>query len=285
VSNKLYNPPQHQPPPPPRQQQSEKLAMLKSAVINPPKPLLATVATTAAAAKLGQEKPLIQTNLETYKKLMVQPLRDEKSNQVRMEFLQQQALISKLQKHELKEYLKNKEMLNQHLQQQQQPSPPQQSQLRSQPQPQQQQQPKIMTKELIAARNGQSSNNGSIKKSPQVNSNINNNSTMPMGNDQTSAAVNKNDRLINCILEMKAPQQPPPPPPQQPIIDNQRVKSVDRKTPTPTQLQPPNSQPQPRQVSNVSFTNLNTTAPYQQMSNRSSNNAPLPLRTKQVIFR
>ena len=42
---------------------------------------------------------------------MLKPLKDERSDQIRMEYLKQQALISKLQKHQLKEHL-NKETTN-----------------------------------------------------------------------------------------------------------------------------------------------------------------------------
>lgn len=60
---------------------------------------------------IGKEKLLPQTKLNLYTKTMLKPLKDERSDQIRMEYLKQQALISKLQKHQLKEHL-NKETTN-----------------------------------------------------------------------------------------------------------------------------------------------------------------------------
>ncbi len=59
----------------------------------------------------GKEKLLPQTKLDLYTNTMLKPLKDERSDQIRLEYFKQQALISKLQKQQLKEHL-NKETPN-----------------------------------------------------------------------------------------------------------------------------------------------------------------------------
>ncbi len=267
VSNRINNPPQvahhyqsqqQVPPPPPR---TELITSLKKQILNPPKPLIKTVATNAAVAKLGGEKPLIQTNLDTYKKFMVQPLKDEKSNQVRIEFLQQQAMISKMQKQELKEYLVNKEMLTQHLQQ---TSPVKQMQRAD------------AAKDRNVVVNNNNNNSNPVIRKPSFN-----NTSLPMGAQADVNESNKNDRLINCILEMKAPQQQQQ---QQPVprpvsVDNQRIKAdVEvRKSVQANSQQQQSSQQTPRtQMSNLTSLNNNI---------QTNRNFHMPTIKKQVSFR
>ena len=58
----------------------------------------------------SQRPPLaVHTNLNTYKNAMLTPLKDEKSDQVRMEFLQQQQAIAHLKKQQLLEHQKQQQ--------------------------------------------------------------------------------------------------------------------------------------------------------------------------------
>lgn len=121
----------------------------------------------------NKEKPLIHTNLHTYKTLLNQPLKDERSDQVRVEFIRQQQMLAKMQKLELKEYLKHKDGYLQ--------SPPYVAS----------QQRVINTQQQAISNSKPTSNSG-------------NKMMGMMGYSNQDNGAGEND-LINCILEMKSP--------------------------------------------------------------------------------
>jgi hypothetical protein len=57
---------------------------------------------SSVKSRPAQQPPLLATNLNVYKNAMHTPLKDEKSDQVRMEFLQQQQAIAQLKKQHLR---------------------------------------------------------------------------------------------------------------------------------------------------------------------------------------
>ena len=120
-----------------------------------------------------KEKPIIHTNLKTYTNTMMMPLKDEKSDQVRIEYMQQQQMISRLQKQQLREKLLQKEQEQK------------QQQLLQQQQQQQQQQ---VAKPAVDVKNTQVVHNAAKP------------SSMP---PPPAKGQRDDDELINCILEMK----------------------------------------------------------------------------------
>ena len=154
---------------------------------------------------------LLQTNLLTYKSVMVQPLKDERSNQVRMEFLQQQAMLSKIQKQELKEYLRQKEAALENIRKMSNNNKVAEQQIQNSPKLRSVTSAEIENKRATAML---------LRHQTSVSSSTHSNSSKKHAMPAMGTNNGDGDTLINCILEMKPP--PPSAATSQPPLENRR---------------------------------------------------------------